>query len=218
MIKLVKVIQTLWFESISILNQPFIDTPMGMITLRQFLLISIGMIISYSSYKIIPFNMEFKIGFGIIFFIFFLAISIKKIKTIPPEQYLLILLKSKKQKQDNNSQILFIEDIPKEIKKVLNTFIPPIKSISVVMNNDGSVIINEILKNPKTNTPLLNTKFYALIDNKVFISKSNEKGAYSIKFYPNNIGSYHMLIAVRGFDIPVDSILVNVRGSNNGDL
>ncbi len=215
---MVKVIQTLWFESISILNQPFIDTPMGMITLRQFLLISIGIITSYISYKIIPFDIEFKISFGIIFFIFFLIIAMKKIKTILPEQYLLILLRSKRKKQDKNSQILFIEDIPKEIKKVLSTFIPPIKSISVVMNNDGSVIINDILKNPKTNTPLLNTKFYALINNKIFISKSNEKGVYSIKFYPNNIGSYHMLIAVKGFDIPVDSILVNIRGNNNGSL
>lgn len=218
MIKLVKVIQTLWFESISILNQPFIDTPIGMITLRQFLIISIGIITSYISYKIIPFDIEFKISFGIIFFIFFLIIAMKKIKTILPEQYLLILLRSKRKKQDKNSQILFIEDIPKEIKKVLSTFIPPIKSISVVMNNDGSVIINDILKNPKTNTPLLNTKFYALINNKIFISKSNEKGVYSIKFYPNNIGSYHMLIAVKGFDIPVDSILVNIRGNNNGSL
>jgi hypothetical protein len=217
---MVKVVQTLWFESISIFNQPFIDTPIGIMTLRQFLLIVFGIIISYFSYKIIPFNMEIKIGLSIIPLLFFLLISMKKVKTIPLEQYAIILLKLKRQrkKQYNNSQMLLIEDVPREIKKVLSKFIPPNKSISVVMNNDGSVTISEILKNPKTKVPLLNTKFYALIDNKIFISKSNEKGVYSIKFYPSGIGSYHMLIAVKGFDTPIDSILINVRGNNNGTL
>jgi len=46
-----KPVQTLWFESISLLDQPFIDTPIGLITVRQFLLMGMGALAGYTVYK-----------------------------------------------------------------------------------------------------------------------------------------------------------------------
>ncbi|MCX8169937.1 MAG: hypothetical protein N3D72_02490, partial [Candidatus Methanomethyliaceae archaeon] len=102
------------------------------------------------------------------------------------------------------------KDIPKEVGQALSQLMPPVRAISVKPNASGEVEVIGIIRNPKTGRPMPNTKLYAFIGNRVFSSSSDENGNYIISFHPKAPGSYHMIVTVQGFDIPVDSILVNV--------
>ncbi|MDH5807276.1 MAG: hypothetical protein QXW62_05525 [Candidatus Methanomethylicaceae archaeon] len=208
-----KIVNTLWFETLSSWNQPFIDTPFCPITPRQLLLIIIGALIGYSIYKNFFIENFLRIGISSIPFIFSIIIASKKIKTIPPEKYLLYLIfrnyKKKEEKIRKNKEENRIEKIPEEVKHVLRKFIPPLKSISIKLNSP--IEITGVLRNPKTNMPMSNTLFYASIGELILTGYSNEKGNYKIKLNLENPGSYHMILAVQGFDTPVDSILINVK-------
>lgn len=208
-----KSVNTLWFETLSPWNQPFIDTPFYQLTPRQFVLLIIGALIGYAIYKIPFVENSFKIGISSIPFIFSIIMASKKIKTVPPEKYLLyIIFRSykKKDKIRKNKEEKRIEKlkIPEEVKQVLNQFIPPSRAISVESNSP--IEITGILRNPKTNMPMLNTIFYASIGGRILSGRSDEKGNYKIKLHLEDSGSYYMILAVQGFDIPVDSILINV--------
>jgi len=252
---LVRVVQTLWFETISVLSQPLIDTPVGMITIRQGLLVGAGAVAGYVVYRLAssladPF---LSTGTGLIPFVLCAMTAAKKVKTIPPEQYLLLLFRPRQRpggraKAKGNADagakrdaagsplpapaaapcavpegsaeaaqplgkpvsLRPAERVPEDVKKTLRAFLPPLKAISAVIGEDGEVTISEVLKNPKTGAPLLNTNLYASVGNKIIAATSDEKGVYTIKLYPSGPGSYYLLVAVQGFGTPVDSILVNV--------
>jgi hypothetical protein len=270
---LVRVVRTLWFETISILSNPLIETPIGMITIRQGLLVGAGALVGVIVYRAIPAFVDpfVRIGFGLIPFALFAMTAAKKVKTVPPEQYLLLLLRPKratrvKAKADVKAEakvkakvktkgkakaevrgrsegargreeeaaapqpevaleleegaaapprpepvrLRAVEEVPEEVRRTLRTFMLPLKAVSAVMGEGGEVIVSDVLRNPKTGAPLLNTRLYASVGTRIITATSDERGAYTIKFYPSAPGSYYMLVAVQGFGTPVDSMLVNV--------
>lgn len=272
---MVRLVQTLWFETISVLSQPFIDTPIGMITVRQAIIVGVGAVLGYAIYRLVPSFIDpfVRIGIGIIPFALCLMTAAKKVKTVPPEQYLLLMLqprarpgsrtKGKSEGENKNKskskgeagatvapaptpvpapaerQAAFttkteaeaavpsvpapaeepppapvrlrpVEEVPEEVRKTLRTFLPPLKAVSAVMGDGGEVTVSEVLKNPKTGASLLNTKLYASVGSRIVTATSDEKGAYTVKFYPGGPGSYYVLVAVQGFGTPVDSVLINV--------
>jgi len=271
---LVRVVRTLWFETISILSNPLIETPIGMITIRQGLLVGAGALVGVIVYRAIPPFVDpfVRIGFGLIPFALFAMTAAKKVKTVPPEQYLLLLLRPKratrvKAKAEAKTKgkakaevrgrsegargreeeaaapqpevaleleegaaappapaetvaaasphpepvrLRAVEEVPEEVRRTLRTFMPPLKAVSAVMGEGGEVIVSDVLRNPKTGAPLLNTKLYASVGTRIITATSDERGAYTIKFYPSAPGSYYVLVAVQGFGTPVDSMLVNV--------
>lgn len=279
---MVRVVRTLWFETISILSNPLIETPIGMITIRQGLLVGAGALVGVIVYRAIPPSVDpfVRIGFGLIPFALFAMTAAKKVKTVPPEQYLLLLLRPKratrvKVKADVKAEakvkaktkgkvkaevrgrsegargreeeaaapqpevaleleegaaappapaetgaaapprpepvrLRAVEEVPEEVRRTLRTFMPPLKAVSAVMGEGGEVIVSDVLRNPKTGAPLLNTKLYASVGTRIITATSDERGAYTIKFYPSAPGSYYVLVAVQGFGTPVDSMLVNV--------
>ncbi|MCQ5363122.1 MAG: PrgI family protein [Candidatus Methanomethylicia archaeon] len=271
---MVRVVRTLWFETISILSNPLIETPIGMITIRQGLLVGAGALVGVIVYRAIPPFVDpfVRIGFGLIPFALFAMTAAKKVKTVPPEQYLLLLLRPKratrvKAKAEAKTKgkakaevrgrsegargreeeaaapqpevaleleegaaappapaetvaaasphpepvrLRAVEEVPEEVRRTLRTFMPPLKAVSAVMGEGGEVIVSDVLRNPKTGAPLLNTKLYASVGTRIITATSDERGAYTIKFYPSAPGSYYVLVAVQGFGTPVDSMLVNV--------
>jgi hypothetical protein len=261
---LVRVVRTLWFETISILSNPLIETPIGMITIRQGLLVGAGALVGVIVYRAIPPFVDpfVRIGFGLIPFALFAMTAAKKVKTVPPEQYLLLLLRPKKATRvkakaeaktkgkakaevrgrsegargreeeaaapqpevaleleegaaappapAETVRLRAVEEIPEEVRRTLRTFMPPLKAVSAVIGEGGEVIVSDVLRNPKTGAPLLNTKLYASVGTRIITATSDERGAYTIKFYPSAPGSYYVLVAVQGFGTPVDSMLVNV--------
>ena len=279
---MVRVVRTLWFETISILSNPLIETPIGMITIRQGLLVGAGALVGVIVYRAIPPFVDpfVRIGFGLIPFALFAMTAAKKVKTVPPEQYLLLLLRPKratrvKVKADVKAEakvkakikgkakadvrgrsegargreeeaaapqpevaleleegaaaptapaetgaaapprpepvrLRAVEEIPEEVRRTLRTFMPPLKAVSAVMGEGGEVIVSDVLRNPKTGAPLLNTRLYVSVGTRIITATSDERGAYTIKFYPSAPGSYYVLVAVQGFGTPVDSMLVNV--------
>lgn len=266
---MVRVVRTLWFETISILSNPLIETPIGMITIRQGLLVGAGALVGVIVYRAIPPSVDpfVRIGFGLIPFALFAMTAAKKVKTVPPEQYLLLLLRPKratrvKVKAEVKTEVKAktkgkakaevrgksegargreeeaaapqpevaleleegaaapprpepvrlraVEEVPEEVRRTLRTFMPPLKAVSAVMGESGEVIVSDVLRNPKTGAPLLNTRLYASVGTRIITATSDERGAYTIKFYPSAPGSYYILVAVQGFGTPVDSMLVNV--------
>jgi hypothetical protein len=271
---LVRVVRTLWFETISILSNPLIETPIGMITIRQGLLVGAGALVGVIVYRAIPPFVDpfVRIGFGLIPFALFAMTAAKKVKTVPPEQYLLLLLRPKKATRVKAKaeaktkgkakaevrgrsegargreeeaaapqpevaleleegaaappapaetgatppphpepvRLRAVEEVPEGVRRTLRTFMPPLKAVSAVMGEGGEVIVSDVLRNPKTGAPLLNTKLYASVGTRIITATSDERGAYTIKFYPSAPGSYYVLVAVQGFGTPVDSMLVNV--------
>ena len=281
---MVRVVRTLWFETISILSNPLIETPIGMITIRQGLLVGAGALVGVIVYRAIPAFVDpfVRIGFGLIPFALFAMTAAKKVKTVPPEQYLLLLLRPKRAtrvKSDAKTEVKVkadakgkakadvrgksegavqsargreeeaaapqpevaleleegaaappapaetraaapprpepvrlraVEEVPEEVRRTLRTFMPPLKAVSAVMGEGGEVIVSDVLRNPKTGAPLLNTRLYASVGARIITATSDERGAYTIKFYPSAPGSYYVLVAVQGFGTPVDSMLVNV--------
>ncbi|MCS7098205.1 MAG: hypothetical protein NZ922_04435 [Candidatus Methanomethyliaceae archaeon] len=216
-----KVVQTLWFDSLSPLQQPLIETPLGLLTPRQIIMAGVGALFSYLFYvqllqRFPSIDQYMRIGLATIPFILSITITLRRVKTIPPENYLFYLIfrrRLRRWKHSNSqfsSQELRWKHIPKEIGQVLSQLTPPVRAISVKPNALGRVELIGTLRNPKTGRPMPNTKLYAFIGNRVFSSSSDENGNYIISFHPKAPGSYHMIVAVQGFDIPVDSILVNV--------
>lgn len=214
-----KVVQTLWFDSLSPLQQSFIETPLGSLTPRQIIMIGFGSLLSYSFYVQILQKLSFidqyvRIGLAATPFILSMIIALKKVKTIPPESYLYYFgRKLREWKPSNNPPQKSLEvhrEIPREVAHVLSQIIPPIRAISTRLNPLGEVEVIGVLRNPKTGKPMPNTRLYAFIGNNIFSTFSDENGNYKVRFHPKTLGSYHMIIAAQGFDIPIDSILINV--------
>jgi len=80
-----KPVQTLWFESISLLDQPFIDTPIGLITVRQFLLTGMGALVGYAVYRALAWADPFiAAGCALVPFALAAATAARKVKSVPP--------------------------------------------------------------------------------------------------------------------------------------
>jgi hypothetical protein len=92
-----------------------------------------------------------------------------------------------------------VEEIPEGVRRTLRTFMPPLKAVSAVMGEGGEVIVSDVLRNPKTGAPLLNTRLYASVGTRIITATSDERGAYTIKFYPSAPGSYYTLVALTGW-------------------
>lgn len=205
-----KSVNTLWFETLSPWHQPFIDTPFCQITPRQFVLLSLGALIGYAFFKALSMETSIRIAISSIPFIFAISIAFKKIKTVPPEKYLLFLIVKNRKKDEVKEELNRVEKgVPEEVKRVLNKFAPPSRAISIKLSPSNTVEITGILRNPKTNAPMLNTLFYASIGGLILSGRSDEKGSYKIKLRLEAPGSYYMTLAVQGFEVPVDSILIN---------
>ena len=92
-----------------------------------------------------------------------------------------------------------VEEVPEVVRRTLRTFMLPLKAVSAVMGEGGEVIVSDVLRNPKTGAPLLNTRLYASVETRIIIATSDERGAYTIKFYPSAPGSYYTLVALTGW-------------------
>jgi len=92
-----------------------------------------------------------------------------------------------------------VEEVPEEVRRTLRTFMLPLKAVSAVMGEGGEVIVSDVLRNPKTGAPLLNTRLYASVGTRIIIATSDERGAYTIRFYPSAPGSYYTLVALTGW-------------------
>ncbi|MEM3485540.1 MAG: hypothetical protein QXG08_01115 [Candidatus Methanomethyliaceae archaeon] len=289
---MVKVVQILWFETISPLHQPFIDTPIGPVTVRQFIFAVAGAAVGYFIYGALPAWLDpfLRGGVGAVPFIFAILTASRKVKTVPPEKYLLYLLlgrgrrrrkgeKKKKEKGERREKKGKSEgkegrpekgeigagsgerveganrsalerswerpgaaerrpakaarpeeileepetpsvtavvtgaavEVPEDVRRVLRHFVTPARETAAFPDALGRVEVFGQLRNPKTGAPMPNTTFYASIGGTVLSGQSDERGIYKFRFYPQIQGAYYVLVAVRGFDSPVDSVLVNVK-------
>jgi len=101
------------------------------------------------------------------------------------------------------------EDLPEQVRRVLRRFTPPLRAVSATADAAGRAEFTVTLRNPKTGAPMPNTAFYAAVGSEVFVSSSDERGVYKVRFYPKRSGSYYVVIAVQDFEAPADSVLVN---------
>lgn len=256
---MVRVIQTLWFESIDVVSQPFIDTPIGYITLRQTAIFGVGAAASVAVFRAIPdglIDVFVKYALSAAPALVSALAAFRRVKTYPPESYLFRLIFPKKRRakartttapiapgnpalkpadlgrQGSNApaaagaekptgqaidlrSVSFAnpcraDAIPEDVRRALSSFLPPLKAVALQADADGSVTVNDVLKNPKTGALLMNAKVYASIGNQATSFTTDEKGAFAVRFFAPESGSYYMQFAVQGIGA-VDSILVNVN-------
>jgi len=195
--------RALWFEDIGLLNEPIFDTPAGRISFRQFIILGFFTIISYITFIAMPLdNMGRLIAAGGVF-IAGLSIAMQRVRTIPPEKYLLLILVPRRKEKIVRKSVgvgVLSPVMEKSVDVIVKniTDIEPLKIIGVLRDADGK--------------PLVNRRFIAYVEGEeIGAGVTDDEGFFMIYFKPKAYGEYRIDLVPEGFSEYVDHVVVSVR-------
>lgn len=200
-----RVIQTLWFEELSFLREPFFDTPLGKLTLRQMLIIVIFGTLAWGAASFAGDTM-LKLFLGGSIFISGLAFTFQRVKTVTPEMSILLMLSSSTPKPKTSGAALEAEVTSKLTEaKALNIPAQDIQSIVPVK-------VVGVLKDPATGRPIQRRGFEVLVEGKSYAKGStDDEGFFTVYFLPESYGSIKVEVKPEGYTNALETLVVNVQ-------
>ena len=190
-----RIIRLLWFEDISLPNEPFLDTPFGRLSPRQVLIILLFAIPAWLVASNPPPFIEDPVAGWVAGGLVFMAgvmLAFKKVKTVPPEKLLLATLRPPVGLGRKPSRRL------KRIEVYVDIESPsPVRLVGVLRDSTGR--------------PMRGISFTVKIDGReAGGGVTDEEGFYSIQLVPEEVRPYRVVVEVDGE--VVDEVEVEVRG------
>jgi len=188
--------QTLWFEDVSIVHQPVIDTPLGRLSLRQMAGLGLSALLGYLASLLLA-DLIFKVAAGAIAFLPGAIIVMQPVRTVAPERYLLLMFglgvlkprRAKPGRAGKGKGGVKAEPVKGEVKvmRVSATLEAPIKIVGV-------------LRDPSTGELLAERGFDFLVDGEYHSSGvTDEEGFFTVFFAPKRYGVYRVEVRPEGY-------------------
>jgi hypothetical protein len=151
-----ELVQALWFEDVSFLNEQMLDTPVGRFSIRQMAIFLIfGLLAWISSLAFTDLVLKIVVA-GAVFFSG-AALFTRKIKTIPPEIHLLHLirqfLQTTKQKHTTLTKSRQSVEQTSKVMHLLATIGTPTKIVGILKDKTGKTLVDKTFQVTINNTP-----------------------------------------------------------------
>jgi hypothetical protein len=206
----VRVVRTLWFEDISFWNEPLFDTPVGRLTIRQTVMIMAFAGLSWFFSTFLA-DIMFKIAIGSGIFFIGLYLALQKVKTIPPEKYLLAVIfgKGKISVRASKGEIRVAETELPEMPETLRT--RNVK-FEVPLELETPVKIVGVLRDPSTGQSLVEKSFTVFIDGERYSAGvTDDQGFFTLYFAPTTYGSHRVEVRPEGYAGTAEIFEVEVK-------
>lgn len=185
----------LWFDDIKFFNEGMLDTPFGRISFRQLIILGIFGLpawIAFSSLGGADIIMRAAIA-GLIF-IFGVAIAAWRVKTVPPERTLALMLGIGRRQPKRRT-----ERKPAQ-KKAARQAAPPVKTSKIHAVVGEAVKITGVLRDPQTGIPLARRQYSVIIDGRLrYRDECDETGAFEVVYLPEHPGIVKIDVVPDGY-------------------
>jgi hypothetical protein len=196
--------QTLWFEDVSFLNEPMLDTPVGRFSIRQTIIFLVFGLLAWLC-SLLSEDLIVKIVVAGTIFFMGAASFTRKIKTIPPEQHLLHIL-------GFASPLKAKPKTTKKQEKIQNDVVTSSKSMVLSATLGVPVKVVGVLKDQSLGKALSNRNFEICIDQTVYSKGfTDEEGFFCAYFVPDRFGTFKIEVKPEGFTGSTQHITVNVQ-------
>jgi hypothetical protein len=178
-----ELVQTLWFEDTSFLNEQMLDTPVGRFSIRQMgIFLIFGLLSWVTSLAFTDLVLKIVVA-GAIFFAG-AAIFTRKIKTVSPEAHLLYLVRKQslqiKQKHPASKGKQPVEQTSKSML-LSATLGATVKVVNVLKDTTGKILPNKNFKVNINNTPHIK-------------GTTDTEGNFCTYFTPDHLGLFELTI------------------------
>jgi hypothetical protein len=196
-----ELVQALWFEDTSFLNEQLLDTPVGRFSIHQMVLfLFFGLLGWLLSLVFADLVLKIVVGGGV--FLVGAALFSRKVKTVSPEVHLLYLAR----------QVLLVK--PKHSKQSGDSSGENMCSRSLLLSGSLGVPVKVVgvLKDLATGKILSGKNFKVSINNAVHSrGATDEEGCFCAYFVPDRFGVFQIEIQPEDSAEPVQQIMVNVN-------
>lgn len=207
-----RVIRTLWFEELGFLREPFFDTPIGKLTLRQMLIIIIFGALAWGAASFAG-DAMLKLFLGGSIFIVGLALAFQKVKTVTPEMSILLMLSSASSSSSTTPKLRSaraMRDDGEAASKPLDA-----KALNISAQDIQSIVpvkVVGVLKDPASGKPIQRKGFEVLVEGKSYTKGStDDEGFFTVYFLPESYGSFKVEVKPEGYTQVLETLVVNVQ-------
>ncbi len=200
MVCLSELVQALWFDDVSFLNEQMLDTPVGRFSIRQMgIFLIFGLLAWLLSLVFADLVLKVVVA-GAVFFAG-AALFTRKIKTVSPEAHLLYMIRRfSMQVKQRRSAVKANQSVGQGSKSLLlsATLGVPVKVVGVLKDFTGKILSG---KNFKVN---INNTTYSK-------GSTDDEGYFCTYFVPDRSGVVQLDIQPEGSTEAVQQITVNVQ-------
>jgi len=195
-----ELVQALWFDDVSFLNEQMLDTPVGRFSIRQMgIFLIFGLLAWLLSLVFADLVLKVVVA-GAVFFAG-AALFTRKIKTVSPEAHLLYMIRRfSMQVKQRRSAVKANQSVGQGSKSLLlsATLGVPVKVVGVLKDFTGKILSG---KNFKVN---INNTTYSK-------GSTDDEGYFCTYFVPDRSGVFQLDIQPEGSTEAVQQITVNVQ-------
>jgi len=201
-----KPVRILWFEDVGYLNEPVIDTPAGKFSLRQTVAFLVFGALSYFASLLFR-DLMLKLIIGGAIFLFSVVVFTRRVKTVPPERHLLLLLGVGRQKIKSKAKTGRRKEKAAEPSK-------PSREMAVSGELGSPIKLIGILRDPSSGRLLSGREFEVRVDGEPYLSDvTDEQGFFQIFFVPERFGVFKVEVFPKGYADTVQELRVNVKST-----
>jgi hypothetical protein len=200
-------VQSLWFEEVSLIHEPLLDTPIGRLTLRQTAALILFALSAWMASLLFT-DVIFKLFVGGAVFTLGAVIFTHKVKTVPPERCILLALGIGRARPRK----------PVKMKKRIegggrSTMAPtPLKKMRVSAMLDAPIKVVGVLKDPSNGKLLPHRGFEFIVDGVRHSSGvTDEQGFFTVFFAPQRFGVYRVEVRPDGYAGATQTFMVQVE-------
>jgi hypothetical protein len=200
-----RVVRTLWFEDVGLLNEPVFDTPLGRLTIRQTIALMAFALLAWTTTLFFE-DLIFKVVVGGAVFLFGAVLFMHRVKTVPPERVVLLALGLGRKCPRKPMEAR------KAVRKGLMGAPAPAKTVRVSAELDAPVKIVGVLRDPSTGRLLPERSFEVCVDGGPYSAGvTDEQGFFTVFFAPQRYGAYRVEVRPEGYAGPAQTLEVLVQ-------
>lgn len=206
-----KLMNTLWFEEKSIVNEPILDLPIGRTSIRQLVFLLGFVFIDYLLFIALPISIYPKVIILLSILTVGGTFAFIPIKVIAPEKILILSLSGSKvprpaQSKTTNKPVLGkAVRSPTELAK---------REVEIFADDPTKLVPKKILgtlSDPMTDRILPSRAFSVMLGGrKIAAGTSDRDGEYAFTFIPPSFGKFELLIKPEGYQDPIRKLVVTV--------
>lgn len=206
-----RLINLQWFEEISFIYEPFFDTPLGKLTVRQMSILGFFAVLAYGVSTLAS-DTTGKALLGGTVLVVGLALALQRVKTVPPERSILLMLSMPKPRKPKAASGK--EDAEKKTDRLeAESLRIPVEDITSIPR----VSVAGFLADPHTGRVLSRRGFQVFIgDEKVSEGVSKPDGSFAVYLKPSGYGQFELKIVPEGFSDAVQTIPVLIEPKGDG--
>jgi len=198
-----RVVRTLWFSDTGLMNEPVFDLPLaGKISMRQTAALLALLALAYLMSLSVA-DLTMKVMMGAAVFIPGALVFLQRVKTVPPEWYLALMLRGLLSAKKGRKRARHFG--PPEVEK-------PGRRMAVAAVLGEPVKIVGCMRNPATGEPISDQPFDVFVEGEHYSSGiSGSGGDFAVYFTPRRFGIFRLSLRPSGYAEDAESIEVQVE-------